>query len=46
MTDQQAEKLMDEAKECLSLYQIERLYDHVDGKLYYNASKYNAEMGG
>ena len=46
MTEEQAERLMDEAKQTLSISEIEILHDNVGGKFYTQISQHNAEMGG
>ena len=45
MTDVQAERLMDEAKN-LSIADRERLYAVAEGRLYTEASMHDGEMGG
>jgi hypothetical protein len=47
MTEEQASRLMDEAKENLSIADITRLYYKLEGgPMYTMVSQYNAEMGG
>lgn len=47
MTDQQASRFMDEAKQCLSIAEIEVLLEALPGtSLYTEVSQYDAEMGG
>ena len=47
MTEKQAIRFMDQAKECLSLSEIEVLLEKLPGSaLYTEVSIYNAEMGG
>lgn len=46
MTEEQAIQLMDEAKEALSLYEINALYSKCFNAMYSELSQFNAEMGG
>jgi len=47
MTDEQASRLMDEAKQNLSIADIETLLHELPGTPFYTeVSTYNAEMGG
>jgi hypothetical protein len=46
MTPEQASRLMDEAKQVLSISEIEVLLEEVSGPLYTELSMYDGEMGG
>lgn len=46
ITEEQATRLMDEARHCLSISEIEILMTNTDGPLYSCLSEYNGEMGG
>ena len=47
MTEDQASRFMDEAKQCLSISEIEILLQRLPGTaLYTEVSLYNSEMGG
>ena len=46
MTEEQATKLMDDAKQELSIEEIQILMQNVGGAFYGELSQYNAEMGG
>lgn len=46
MTEEQASRLFDQAKNELSITDIKKLHDNVGGLLYRELSQYNAEMGG
>ena len=46
MTDEQASRLMDDAKQNLSIAEMEILHGELSGPLYYEISMYDAEMGG
>lgn len=46
MTEEQATRLMDEAKDHLSISDIEILAQNCSGEFYTQVDMYNAEMGG
>lgn len=46
MTDEQANRLLDEAKQELSIAQIETLCQYCTGPFYTALTEYDGEMGG
>lgn len=46
MTEEQTTRLIDEAKQSLSISELEILTDNVSGSLYTELSQHRAEMGG
>jgi hypothetical protein len=46
ITPEQSTQLMDDARQHLSIAEMEVLKDHVSGSLYTDVSMYEGEMGG